>query len=45
MSVAIDFTASNGPLHDLNDNLDVMNDYELALTQVGKILSPYSYRG
>jgi len=31
MTVAIDFTASNGKLHALDPNLANMNDYELAI--------------
>ena len=27
LSVAIDFTASNGELHDINENPDELNDY------------------
>ena len=27
LSVAIDFTASNGELHNINENPDVLNDY------------------
>ena len=42
LSVAIDFTASNGDLHKLY--LDGMNDYETALLEVGNILEPYAYK-
>ena len=44
MSVAIDFTASNGILHHLDDDLKNRNSYELAIAEVGKILGPYAYR-
>ena len=44
MSVAIDFTASNGILHHLDDDLKNRNSYELAIAEVGKILQPYSYK-
>ena len=27
LSVAIDFTASNGALHDINENPKILNDY------------------
>jgi hypothetical protein len=42
MSVAIDFTASNGDRHNLSDT--DMNEYEIAMSQVGKILENYSYK-
>ena len=41
--IAIDFTASNGALHDIDPTGSVLNDYELAIKEVGKILQPYSY--
>lgn len=45
MTVAIDFTASNGELHRLEDPLvGSKNDYERAILEVGKILQPYSYK-
>lgn len=44
MTVAIDFTASNGDLHELRPLDQGMNDYELAIMEVGKILQPYSYK-
>ena len=44
MTVAIDFTASNGKLHYLDPDLKKRNDYELAIQEVGKILQPYSYK-
>mmetsp|Transcript_27236 Transcript_27236/g.36401 ORF Transcript_27236/g.36401 Transcript_27236/m.36401 type:complete len:115 (+) Transcript_27236:982-1326(+) len=44
LSVAIDFTASNGELHNLNPDMNCKNDYELAIEEVGKILQPYSYK-
>ena len=44
MTVAIDFTASNGGLHELSPLKQNNNDYELAIREVGKILQPYSYR-
>ena len=44
MTVAIDFTASNGELHDLDPLMKKKNDYELAIMEVGKILQPYSYK-
>ena len=40
MAVAIDFTASNGALHDLKNG---QNDYETAIKSIGKILEPYAY--
>ena len=43
LSVAIDFTASNGELHKLFTNRE-MNDYETALLEVGNILEPYAYK-
>jgi hypothetical protein len=42
MTVAIDFTASNGDRHDINP--DKPNEYEVAIQQVGKILENYSYK-
>ena len=42
LSVAIDFTASNGTRHNIKDNM--FNEYELALQEVGKILEPYAYK-
>lgn len=44
MTVAIDFTASNGVLHHVDPDMNKMNDYEIAIQQVGKILQPYSYK-
>lgn len=50
MSVCIDFTASNGELsepdslHKLDDTGRVLNQYERAITSVGKILEPYAYQ-
>ena len=44
MALAIDFTASNGPLHDLDPMKIKKNDYELAISEVGQILQPYSYK-
>lgn len=44
MSVAVDFTASNGDMHDLDPLKKKLNNYELAITEVGKILQPYSYK-
>jgi len=44
MSVAVDFTASNGELHHLSDDPSVLNDYETSILEVGKILEPYAYR-
>ena len=44
MTVAIDFTSSNGTLHDIDPLMRKQNDYELALQEVGKILQPYSYK-
>ena len=45
MTVAIDFTASNGELHHLDyEDKKKLNDYELAIQEVGKILQPYSYK-
>ena len=43
LSVAIDFTASNGTRHNVQAGGPI-NDYELALLQVGKILEPYAYK-
>ena len=43
LSVAIDFTASNGERH--NVDLDgELNDYECAILEVGNILEPYAYK-
>lgn len=44
MSVAVDFTASNGELHNLNNDPKILNDYETSIIEVGKILEPYAYR-
>lgn len=44
MSVAVDFTASNGELHHLSDDPSVLNDYETSILEVGKVLEPYAYR-
>ena len=44
LSVAIDFTASNGELHNINENPEDLNDYQRAILEVGKILEPYAYR-
>ena len=44
MTVAIDFTASNGKLHELDPLMRTKNDYELAIEEVGKILQPYSHK-
>ena len=43
LSVAVDFTASNGDLHMIHANGE-MNDYEAALFEVGNILEPYAYK-
>ena len=43
LSVAIDFTASNKNHHQQLPNGE-LNDYELAIAEVGKILGPYAYR-
>lgn len=48
MSVAIDFTASNmnketgKSRHDIDEK--VLNEYEVAIGQVGRILENYSHR-
>jgi len=48
MSVAIDFTASNGDIH-LPNSLHrlyqngQLNDYEMAISSVGSILEPYAF--
>ena len=42
LSVAIDFTASNGNRHDIV--LDDLNEYELAILEIGRILEPYAYK-
>lgn len=48
MSVAIDFTASNGEpiepnsLHKIHHN-GILNDYEQAISSVGSILEPYAF--
>ena len=50
MTVAVDYTASNGnitnrnSLHYLSDNELEQNQYETAMEQVGKILNYYAYR-
>lgn len=44
MLVAIDFTASNGALHNLSDDPKVLNDYETCIIEVGKVLEPYAYQ-
>ena len=44
MSVAVDFTASNGTLHELDDDPSTMNDYETSILEVGRVLEPYAYR-
>ena len=44
MSVAVDFTASNGTRHDVSESGDELNDYELAILEVGNILEPYAYK-
>ena len=43
LSVAIDFTASNGKRHDVDVD-GQLNDYELAILEVGNILEPYAYK-
>ena len=40
--MAIDFTASNGDRHTIQ--MDDLNDYELAILEVGKVLEPYAYK-
>ena len=42
LSVAIDFTASNGDRHNIKFGQE--NDYEIAIQEVGKILEPYAYK-
>ena len=44
LSVAIDFTESNGDKHNLSDDPTVKNDYEIAILAIGKILEIYSYK-
>ena len=50
MSVAIDYTASNGDpqdpesFHYLNDEIDKLNQYESAMKQVGNVLDYYAYK-
>lgn len=44
LSIAVDFTESNGDLHKLSENPDEKNDYETAIFEVGKILEPYAYK-
>ena len=41
LTVAIDFTASNKNHHKILPNGE-LNDYELAISEVGKILAPYA---
>ena len=47
MSVAIDYTASNGDPTDPNSlhhyDLNGKNQYEIAMEQVGKVLETYAY--
>ena len=42
LSVAIDFTASNHDRHNIIEGK--LNDYQLAIKEVGKILEPYAYK-
>jgi hypothetical protein len=50
MSLAIDYTASNGDvknpksLHFINEDSEKMNEYETAMSAVGKILNTYAYK-
>jgi len=44
LSVAIDFTASNGEKHRLSEDPEIKSDYQIAIEEVGKILEPYAYK-
>ena len=44
LACAIDFTASNRTLHDIDENGSDKNDYELSILEVGKILQPFCYK-
>ena len=44
LACAIDFTASNAHLHDIDNEGDKKNDYELSILEVGKILKPFCYK-
>ena len=44
MSVAVDFTASNGLLHEIDEDPTTLNDYETSIIEVGRVLEPYAYK-
>jgi hypothetical protein len=44
LAVGIDFTASNAAKHQLSNDPNVLNDYEVAIREVGKVLQPYAVK-